>query len=126
LGVAVSKTGLALWILDILPIDQSSLAVTAFLFSYTAAILSNFMSNTAATNILVPIALAIGGGASAQLVIPIALGASSAMCLPISTPPNAIAYARGSLKNTDFLRGGLIIGLIAPAISVLWCIFILN
>ncbi len=121
LGVAVRQTGLAEWLVNSLPVANMSPILIAFILAYVASALSNFMSNTAAANILVPIGMAIGMGAETVIVIPIALGASSAMCLPISTPPNAIAYATGQLKTGDFIRGGLLMGLLAPVISVLWC-----
>ena len=85
--------------------------------------LSNVMSNTAAANILVPISIAMGSGAENQIVVPIALGASAAMCLPISTPPNAIAFTSGRLRTRDFLSRGLL-GAVAPALAVAWCALI--
>jgi len=125
LGVAVAKTGLASWLVSSLPFDELGRLGALFLFSYLAILLSNFMSNTAATNILVPISLALANGLERHMVMVIALGASSAMCLPISTPPNAIAFASGHLKSSDFTRGGLLIGLIAPIIFILWAIYIM-
>ncbi len=124
LGVAVSKTGLASWMASTLPSDNLSVIGLAFGFSYLTVILSNFMSNTAAANILIPIGLAASASMEPLVVIPIALGASSAMCLPISTPPNAVAYATGNISSKDFLRGGILIGLIAPVIGTLWCYFV--
>jgi len=124
LGVAVSKTGLAEWMVNEISLDQKGMIIMAFAFSYFAAIISNFMSNTAATNILVPIGLAAAVGFEPQVVIAIALGASSAMCMPISTPPNALAYSSGNLSIADFLKGGGIIGFFAPIVSVLWIVWI--
>lgn len=126
LGVGVRETGLAEWLVAQLPIASLGPMMIAFILAYVASILSNFMSNTAAANILVPIGMAIGLGLEAIIVVPIALGASAAMCLPISTPPNAIAYATGKLDTRDFLRGGLVIGLLAPGIAALWCYFLFS
>ena len=126
LGVAVAKTGLAEWMVGEFQLSTGAIIALAFTFSYFATIISNFMSNTAATNILVPIGLAAAVGFEPQIVVPIALGASAAMCMPISTPPNALAYASGKFAMKDFLSGGIIIGILAPAISVLWCIFVFN
>nr|WP_289013780.1 anion permease [uncultured Capnocytophaga sp.] len=47
------------------------------------------------------------------------MAASSAMCLPISTPPNAIAYSTGLVKQNDMLKVGLIVGLISMVIGYL-------
>jgi solute carrier family 13 (sodium-dependent dicarboxylate transporter), member 2/3/5 len=71
--------------------------------------LSNFMSNTAAANILVPLGCGGSDGVGAApgiLPVIIALSASTAMCLPIATPPNAIAYATGeSTRAHSCCRG---------------------
>jgi len=126
LGIAIQQTGLAEWILGLLPIDSLGLLALAFLLAYVTTILSNFMSNTAATNILAPLGVAVAVGFEPIIVIPLALGASAAMCLPISTPPNAIAFATGKLKTTDFLRGGLIMGVLGPGVAVLWVYWLLG
>ena len=59
--------------MDRLPIAGSGGLVVTLLFAYGAAMLSNFMSNTAAANVLIPIALAIGGSAGSAMVVPLAL-----------------------------------------------------
>jgi len=81
------------------------------------------MSNTAAANILVPLgaAAAMGvGGAPGVLPVIIALSASTAMCLPIATPPNAIAYSTGELKARAFLLPGLVLAILTPLLTVPW------
>ncbi len=126
LGVAVRDTGLAVWIMDQVPLSGLSLFGVALAMAYLCLILSNFMSNTAAANILVPIGLAMAVGFEANIVVPIALGASAAMALPISTPPNAIAFTSGRLEVRDFLGIGLVIGLLAPILVVLWTSLVLE
>lgn len=125
LGVAIQKSGLATWVLALLPMDTMGLLAMAFVLAYVTTLLSNFMSNTAATNILAPLGMAVAVGFEPIVVIPLALGASAAMCLPISTPPNAIAFATGDLKTTDFLKGGLIMGVLGPALATLWIYWML-
>ena len=126
LGVAIQKSGLATWVLGLIPMDSMGLLAIAFVLAYVTTLLSNFMSNTAATNILAPLGIAVAVGFEPIVVIPLALGASSAMCLPISTPPNAIAFATGDLKTTDFLRGGLLMGMLGPVLGVLWVFWMLG
>ena len=85
-------------------------------------LLSNFISNTATAALLIPIlavvchgmgsSLSVIGGTSAVL-IGVAIAASSAMCLPISTPPNAIAHSTGLVKQNEMLKIGLTVGLIS-------------
>jgi sodium-dependent dicarboxylate transporter 2/3/5 len=108
-----------------LPLDQLSQAAVILLLAYVTMALSNVMSNTAAANIVVPIAIVLAVGAEAATVVPVAVGASSAMCLSISTPPNAIAYGTGKITSSDLIQGGLWIGILAPLISVVWCSWVL-
>ncbi|PIR19944.1 MAG: sodium:sulfate symporter [Deltaproteobacteria bacterium CG11_big_fil_rev_8_21_14_0_20_47_16] len=79
--------------------------------------LSTFISNTAAANLLLPIGIAycmqmksLLPELSYQMAISIALCASVAMALPVSTPPNQIAYSEGGVTTRDFIFPGLVIG----------------
>lgn len=125
LGVAVAETGLAQWLVGFVPVDSLGRFTVALVLTYLCTVLSNFMSNTAAANILVPLAAALGGETDPSLVVPIAVGASAAMCLPISTPPNALAFASGQLATREFLRPGLLVGLLAPPLAVGWASLVL-
>jgi len=120
LGVAVAETGLARWFIETLPVAGLGMLPLALALAYLTSFVSNFMSNTAAANILVPIGAALAVGFEAQVVVPMALSASAAMCLPISTPPNAVAFASGRVSTGELLRGGLLIGALAPALTVAW------
>ncbi len=126
LGVGVAESGLAEWVASKLSALVMPDWAMAMLFCLLTLLLSNFMSNTAAANILIPIGIAagsaLGGGAeAAAFAVPMALSASAAMCLPISTPPNAIAYASGRVRSRDFFLPGLVIGVLACPLSTLWC-----
>ena len=125
LGVAMDKTGLAEWAVDFLPIEGVTPIALAIAFGYATIVMSNLMSNTATANLVLPISIAVlselpATGGDARLAVPIALAASTAMCLPISTPPNAIVYGAGHLRVGDLLKGGLLVGLIAPPLVVGW------
>jgi sodium-dependent dicarboxylate transporter 2/3/5 len=124
LGVAIRQTGLAEWIVTRLPVEHLHPVALAFFMGYLTMLLSNFMSHTAASNILVPIGMAVAAGFEPRVVIPVALGASTAMLLPISTPPNAIVFAKGNLRTADMVKGGLLMGLLGPAVAILWCLWL--
>jgi len=124
LGVAISDTGLAEWIVAQLPTEGLGPIAIAMGLAYLATALSNLMSNTAAANVILPIALVLLGTGQAHLVIPIALAASAAMCLPISTPPNAIVYGTGQLKTADLLSAGVVIGVVAPLVVIGWTVLV--
>lgn len=125
LGVAISETGLADWIVAHVPLGSTHGLWLAVLVGLFAAALSTFMSHTAAANILIPLAIPLAPDAPAMMAVCAALGSSTAMALPISTPPNAIAYAGGHLQASDFLGGGLLLGILGPILIALWCTVVL-
>ena len=89
------------------------------------ALFSMFMSNTATANLIVPVAVAIPGENHILLVSMIALSCSFAMALPISTPPNAIAFSSKMLKSRDMLKAGIIVSLIAFGLIIIGYQFII-
>jgi sodium-dependent dicarboxylate transporter 2/3/5 len=118
LGALSASTGLAEFvgqgITGLLPTDNViPLTFAATLFT---VILSETMSNTAATNIAIPIVISIAQAANVDPIIPTvsaALAASMAVVLPVSTPPNAIVYASGRVPITDMIKYGLLMDAIA-------------
>ena len=128
LGLAVSKSGLDMWFANLISTDGLSILLLMFVFSYVVVIISNFMSNTAATNIMLPIVIAIAitisAEASQMVVVGVALSASFAMSLAVSTPPNAIIYSSKRVDAKDFLRLGLIAGILGPVVVIAWLYFI--
>ena len=60
------------------------------------------------------------------MLIGVALSASLAMALPISTPPNALAYSTGAIKQMDMVRTGLIIGVVGIVLGYLFLMFASN
>lgn len=122
LGVAIADTGLATWLVGKLPLDGLSPLFVVLAFAYVTVVLSNLMSNTAAANLIVPLALAAASQANARMVVPVALSASLAMCMPISTPPNAIVYGTRRLTTADLLVGGMLMGAVGPVVVTIWAL----
>lgn len=112
LGYGLSVTELDSRIVAILPSGKVGMGLIAMLVMATF-ILSTLISNSAVANLLLPIGLAAAYGQPGLLAVmlPIALTASLAMGLPVSTPPNAMAYARGELTASDMAKAGIPIGL---------------
>ena len=81
--------------------------------------LSTFMSNTATAALLVPASLALSVPGKEQFAILAALACSFAMALPVSTPPNAVAYATGTVSVREMLRAGGLISAIAMVLLLL-------
>ena len=120
LGVAVARTDLATWLVGRLPVDAAGPLALTLALALTTMVISNFMSNTAAANLVIPMGMALLPAAESTVAVAVALSASGAMCLPVSTPPNALAYAGGVLQTRDFLIGGLVLGTLATALAVGW------
>ncbi len=79
-------------------------------FTGMAIVLSEATSNTAAANMIVPIAIAVALAAGVRPIEPAlgaTLGASMGFMLPVSTPPNAIVYSSGYVPITAMMRYGL-------------------
>jgi sodium-dependent dicarboxylate transporter 2/3/5 len=81
-----------------------------------SVLLTEVTSNTAATNMLVPVILSVAQASGVAPVPPalaVCLGASMAFMLPVSTPPNAIVYGTGQVPVMFMLRHGIIMDAIA-------------
>ena len=118
LGLAIQETGLALYYVNLLNNYNLNFYMLIVVFSLLTVILSNFMSNTATTTILIPIAIILVSSNTVILPLVIGLSASAALFLPISTPPNAIAFSTGELEQKDFRFGGIVAGIIGPIIII--------
>lgn len=116
LGRAIVDVGLADTFVVGLDSLNMPLWVLAVFFGYLTLVLSNIMSNTAATSILVPIALGLSGSFQISVPLIVALCASCALFLPVSTPPNAIAYSTNLLQQKDFRISGGYYAVIAPVV----------
>lgn len=126
LGLALNGTGLAKVAIQAIPFDAWSPIVILIIAGLVCYFLSNFISNTATAALMIPILtvvcegmgekLSVIGGTSTML-IGIAVAASAAMTLPISTPPNAIAYSTGLIDQTDMAKTGIVIGFLTLIIG---------
>ena len=128
LGTGLNKTGLAATLINAIPFSTMNVVVVMIIAGLICYLLSNFISNSATAALLVPILVVVGtamadptasnnaqfmalGGMNAMIPF-IAVCASIAMLLPISTPPNAIAASTGLVQTKDMSKVGIIIGAI--------------
>ncbi len=126
LGLALNGTGLAKVAIQAIPFGAWSPVVILIIAGLVCYFLSNFISNTATAALMIPILtvvcegmgekLSVIGGTSTML-IGIAVAASAAMTLPISTPPNAIAYSTGLIDQKDMAKTGIVIGFLTLIIG---------
>ncbi|MBO4564451.1 MAG: SLC13/DASS family transporter [Bacteroidaceae bacterium] len=126
LGYGLNQSGLAELAVESIPFGDFSPILILIISGIICYILSNFISNSATAALLMPILAIVCGamgdkldaiGGTSTVLIGVAVAASSAMVLPISTPPNALAYATNLVTQKDMARIGLIVGLISMGLG---------
>ena len=135
LGTALNQTGLATRLIQIIPFASWNALIVMIVGGLICYFLSNFISNSASANLVVPILVVVGtamkdnpdfialGGVPA-MIIGIAIAASVAMCLPVSTPPNALAHSTGMITTKQMATVGIILGVVGLILGYLMLIFI--
>ena len=133
LGVALNSTGLAEHLVNSIPFGSWMPIVVILASGLLGYFISNFISNTAAANLIVPILSAVGVGMGDSLLaiggvktllVGVALSTSLAMLFPISTPPNALAHSTGLVSTKDMTKVGLIVGATGFVLGYAMLIFI--
>jgi len=133
LGLGMNGSGLADRAIESIPFNQWSPIIIIAISGLICYFLSNFISNTATAALLVPILAVVCKGMEGSLgavggmptvIIGVAMSASAAMCLPISTPPNAIAYSTGLVEQKHMLKVGLTMGIITMLLGYSLLFFI--
>ena len=126
LGYGLNKSGLAENAVASIPFGEFSPILILLLGGAICYALSNFISNSATAALLMPILAIVCGamgdklapiGGTPTVLIGVAIAASSAMILPISTPPNALAFATGFVQQKDMAKMGIIMGVISMVLG---------
>jgi len=125
LSVGLEKGGFSEYIGEIMAALGERIPVILFLFILctTVTMLTEVSSNVATCALLLPILAHLSkemGQNPFLLMIPAALCCSFAFMLPISTPPNAIAYSYGFITMRDMVSFGVVLNFSALVISVLY------
>ena len=135
LGTALNQTGLAATLISTIPFASWNALVVMLVGGFICYFLSNFISNSASANLVVPILIVVGkamagnssfealGGVPA-MIAGVAICASLAMCLPVSTPPNALAHSTGMITTKQMATVGIIIGAVGFVLGYLMLIFV--
>nr|XP_020742858.1 solute carrier family 13 member 3 isoform X1 [Odocoileus virginianus texanus]XP_020742861.1 solute carrier family 13 member 3 isoform X1 [Odocoileus virginianus texanus] len=118
-GFAMAKgceeSGLSAWIGGQLhPLENVPPALAVMLITVVVAFFTEFASNTATIIIFLPVLAELAIRLRVHplyLMIPGTVGCSYAFMLPVSTPPNSIAFASGHLLVKDMVRTGLLMNL---------------
>ena len=114
---AFGKSGLALWIADLLTnLNDVSLFLIILIIVTSINLLTEVTSNMATTAMLLPVLVTIALAIDVHpyfLLVAATLAASCAFMLPISTPPNAVVFGSGFLKIEDMFKKGVWMNLIS-------------
>ncbi len=117
LGTGVGATGLDAWLVNSIGWESLGTMGVILVLCFVGLGFANVMSHSAAANLLVPLAIslavAIPGTNTMMIAVVVAIATSLGMSLPISTPPNAIAYSTGMVSVKDMAIIGVIVGLVA-------------
>ena len=128
LGVALGETKLANDLINSIPFAEWDSLALIVGSSLICLFMATFMSHTATAALLMPIMASVAAGMVAGgsmdapgaigLLVTIAFASSLGMALPISTPPNAMAYATGHIEQKGMAISGTILCLIGLALSI--------
>ena len=118
LGVAMKVSGLSEVLVNQLRfLHMGSLALLIIIIIFSILI-SNFMSNTSASNLIIPIVTALAAIDPGVGAMGVAFACSMAMSLPISTPPNAIAFATQEIETREMVKYGTIVSVIGLVLII--------
>jgi len=123
LGRLAKQTGLATawgtWLVDATGAG-STWSIVA-LVTAVSIVLSEATSNTATATLMAPLAAGLAhaaGAATVPAVLGATLGASFGFMMPISTAPNAMAYATGQVTIGQMARAGIVFDLVGFVLVV--------
>jgi di/tricarboxylate transporter len=123
LAFAMEKTGAALLVVEQLVASfggSGPMALGAALFIFTS-VFSQFISNTATTVLVAPIALSVAQSMNLNpepFMMMVALAASTAFATPIASPVNTLILIPGKYSFKDFIKVGVPLQLLAMVIAL--------
>ncbi|WP_288301593.1 SLC13 family permease [uncultured Veillonella sp.] len=124
-ATAMDKSGAGKMIADLvvglMGSDPSPYMATAILF-LLSCILTQFMSNTASSALLAPIAIAIAKGMGASpyaVMMAVAVAASCAFATPVGTPPNTLVLGPGEYSFMDYVKAGIPLIVVCFIVSII-------
>lgn len=119
---AFVESGLTIWVTQHLSnLSNLPYLLILFIFALTILFMTEIMSNTAISNVFIPLSISIStviGVEAYGLMALVALCSTCAFMLPVSTPPNAVVYGTSYLSSQDMIKTGLRMNLLAVFVIV--------
>ncbi|WP_023602660.1 SLC13 family permease [Aliivibrio logei] len=109
-------------------LSQAGIFFTILTVAAFVVFLTEFASNTASAALLIPVFSGVAevlGISPVVLSAMIAISASCAFMLPVATPPNAIVFGSGHIKQSEMMRVGIYLNLVCIVVltafaSIFW------
>ncbi len=124
LASGFKESGLSIWFGEQLSwIGGIHPMIIIFMIAIMMTFLTELTSNTATTEMLLPILAGISVSTEINpllLMIPATLSGSMAFMLPVATPPNAIVFGTERLKISQMARTGLILNILGAILISLF------
>lgn len=102
--------------------SEPSPFILLFVVLLLSSIMTNFMSNTATTALLVPISLSIANALGADpraVLMATVIGGSMAYATPIGMPANTMVYGIGGYKFRDYVKAGAPLIVVSLIVSMI-------
>jgi sodium-dependent dicarboxylate transporter 2/3/5 len=122
LAKAMESTGLINIIAELVAQNPMSSILIYLILIGSTLFLTELMSNVALATMYIPVAIGIAKGLAIDpllLTIPMAMAASCAFMMPISTPPNAIVFSSGHIKMKHMITTGFALNIISVIILLI-------
>ncbi|MEZ8825453.1 DASS family sodium-coupled anion symporter [Vibrio amylolyticus] len=108
-------------------ISQLGIVLIVLIVAAFVVFLTEFASNTASAALLIPVFATVAeafGMSPVILSVLIAVAASCAFMLPVATPPNAIVFGSGHIKQNEMMRVGIILNIVCiGALTIIAMLF---
>ncbi|NOH72741.1 DASS family sodium-coupled anion symporter [Vibrio pectenicida] len=124
LSNVLKATGTSVFLANVLSELISNIGIVLIIAIIAAFVvfLTEFASNTASAALLIPVFASVAqafGLPPVVLSVLIAVAASCAFMLPVATPPNAIVFGSGHIKQSEMMRVGIVLNLVCIVILTL-------
>jgi sodium-dependent dicarboxylate transporter 2/3/5 len=121
LAKGMEATGVINIIADFVAHNPMSSILVYIILIGSMLFLTEIMSNVALATIYIPVVIGIANGLGIDpllLSIPVAMAASCAFMMPISTPPNAIVFSSGHISIKQMVKTGFLLNLTSIIVLV--------
>src|SRR5699024_12151688 len=95
--------------------------IIILILAISVLMMTELMSNTATSNMIIPITIGLAAGIGLEpygLMATVALAASCSFMLPISTPPNAAVFSSDLLNIATIANAGICMKIVSVTVIV--------